>query len=1128
MSHPPRRRALTVIATASLIGAFAVSPAAAAPGDPDGFTATAVEPSGKPIDTAKSARAQLAKSDPALLKSTSARRTTVMVKLDYDAAAGYAGGVDGLAATSPKVTGKQLDTGDSAVKKYLRYADRQSAAAAKAIEKAVPSADVTGTFNVAYGGLAVTLPENQAKALLALPGVAAVQQDSVEQLQVATTGLAAAASTGLQNGTTKFVGAEKVWKQLGGRDHAGEGVVVGVLDSGIWPEHPMMKDLGLETPEGGPWACEFGDGTDPELGPAYDCTNKLVGAYAFLDTALAQGAVGDDEYCDLVAKVCSARDSDGHGTHTATTAAGTYTKMAELLGVDRGPVAGVAPGASVIAYRVCSESGCYSSDSVAAVQQAILDGVEVINFSISGGNSAYTDPVELAFLDAYDAGISVNASAGNDGPGAGTANHASPWVTTVGASTSNREFGTDLVLTADNGDTFTKDGVTVTDGVTDGPVVLAQSVAGYTGTDLCSTPFPAGSVEGKVVACKRGGNARVEKGYNALQGGAIGMILYNPTASDVETDNHFLPTVHLEGPNDELLAFLGSHTGVTATWTEGQVRAAKGDVMAGFSSRGPLGEFLKPDVTSVGVQVLAGNTPTPVALASGPPGQLFQAIAGTSMSSPHSAGVSALVRAAHPSWTPGQVKSALMTSSVQDVTNVDGSVAGVFDRGAGSIRADRAVKPSVTFDVKAADYVASATDPLHRVDLNLPSVQVNPLPGAVTTTRAAKNVTGRTQSFTVRTTAADGLKITVTPQRFTLKPGKSQKLTILLDGTATTEGWHSGQITLKTSGSSNAVLPVAVKTGAAEVTLDQSCTPTEITRDGLTTCTVTATNFAAVAAPATVKVTSSDKLPVTQVSAPARRSGTGAVWTGTLSPAIAPTITSIEPGESPAGGYLPLSAFGIAPATGFGDETIRNFSVPAFKYGDETYTSIGVDSNGYVVVGGGTAEDNDCCNPQTFPSTARPNNVLAPYWTDLSLDPATGGGEIRVGTLTDGVDTWLVVDYAAVRAFGSTAANTFQVWIQTGDTEGQWFSYGTLGGPNGQPLSVGAENRDGTSGVNVASVASDTEYAITTEGPTAGGSVSFTYKAKGLKKGTHTLTATLTTPILRTTPIAKDTITVIR
>src|SRR5205823_3503351 len=139
-------------------------------------------------------------------------------------------------------------------------------------------------------------------------------------------------------------------------------------------------------------------------------------------------------------QACSARDAEGHGTHTTTTAAGGPVDHATLLSVDRGHISGMAPGAHVIMYRVCRANGCFGSDSAAAVDQAILDGVDVINFSISGGASAYTDPVELAFLDAYNAGVLVNASAGNDGPGAATANHAGPWVNTVGASTSNRHF----------------------------------------------------------------------------------------------------------------------------------------------------------------------------------------------------------------------------------------------------------------------------------------------------------------------------------------------------------------------------------------------------------------------------------------------------------------------------------------------------------------------------------------------------------------------------------------------------------------------------------------------------------------------------------------------------------------
>ncbi len=469
---------------------------------------------------------------------------------------------------------------------------------------------------------------------------------------------------------------------LGGQSQAGEGQIVGVLDTGIWPEHPMLRDTGMPKPAGGPWACQFGDGTDPVLGAPFTCNNKLIGAYAFLDTNLAINGGAPGEYCDNTTDECSARDSDGHGTHTSTTAAGDRVAHANLLGVDRGPISGIAPGASVIMYRVCLVNGCYSSDSVAAVQQAIEDGVDVINFSIGGGANPYSDPVELAFLDAYAANINVNASAGNDGPGNATAEHAGPWVTTVGALTSDRAFQSRLVLTADDGSQFSKTGATITQGVTDKRVVLASNVAHYRDA-LCQEPFPANSVRNKVVVCERGVNARVDKGYNALQGGAAGMILYNPTRSDVETDNHWLPAIHLDGPNAALLDFLTTHTGITATWSAGKKALVRGDVMAGFSSRGPDGPFLKPDVAAPGVQVLAGNTPTPTATDVGPAGQYYQAIAGTSMSSPHSAGIAALIRAEHPDWSAGQVKSAEMTSSVQDVVNANGSTAGPWDRGAG-------------------------------------------------------------------------------------------------------------------------------------------------------------------------------------------------------------------------------------------------------------------------------------------------------------------------------------------------------------------------------------------------------------------------------------------------------------
>ena len=424
---------------------------------------------------------------------------------------------------------------------------------------------------------------------------------------------------------------------------------------------------------------------------------------------------------------------------------------ADPLGVDRGAIHGIAPGAHVAVYKVCGAAGCFDTDSVAAVQEAILDGVKSINFSISGGNDPFTDPVELAFLDAYAAGVHVSASAGNDGPGPDTVNHRSPWVHTVAASTQKREFQSTLTLTGEGGATETLTGASITQGAGPAPVVLA-SAAPYS-DELCQAPAPAGIFTGKIVACLRGVNARVEKGFNVLQGGAVGMILYNPPGqADVETDNHWLPTVHLNGDQGETFtAFIATNPETTAAFTAGEKVQGRGDVMADFSSRGPGGDWLKPDITAPGVQILAGHTPTPEAPELGPPGQLFQAIAGTSMSSPHIAGSAALLFALHPDWSPGQVKSALMTTAkTAGVVKEDGTTpADPFDFGGGRVNLNVAGNPGLTFDESAGDYAAAAVDTLGRIDLNVPSVNAPVMPGRISTSRVAENVTCATLRYQV-------------------------------------------------------------------------------------------------------------------------------------------------------------------------------------------------------------------------------------------------------------------------------------------------------------------------------------------------------------------------------------------
>lgn len=1094
------RRARALVALGASCALLVTLAAPALGRDPDlVLVAGQVVQDGQTLEVAKSQTGKLARTDLALLARTDATRVTVMVKLDYDPVASYSGDVEGLDATSPAVTGISLEKNADGVDAYTEHVAQTEATALDAIQEAVPDLTITRSFRTVYGGFSATVPANEVEELLAVKGVAAVHQDTLQQP--------------LTDSTPGLVGAPDAWEGLGGSTTAGEGVIVGVLDTGIWPEHPSFEDSGDVTAPPQPtegWACEFGDGAEPELGDAFECNAKLIGAYAFLESYMLFVGSRDGEFCSAVSRQCSARDADGHGTHTASIAAGGPVASAELLGVERGPISGIAPGAHVIAYRVCALQGCFSSDSAAAVEQSVLDGVDVINYSISGGTNPYTDPVELAFLDAYNAGIVVNASAGNEGPGPATANHAAPWVTTVAASTSTRQFLTSLRLSAPDADApLTLAGATVTGGMAATPVVLAESIAGVDAR--CLAPLPADSAAGKIVACERGTNARVAKSYNVERGGAAGMILYNPEAQGLNTDNHFLPSVHIDQPNTAAFLAFMANPGVTARWGSAVATAVPADVMAPFSSRGPSGDYLKPDVTAPGVQVLAGHTPVGLTQDGGEPGQLFQATQGTSLSSAHGTGVAALVRAAHPEWTAGQVKSALMTSAAQGVLKEDGETAATpFDRGAGSIRADRAISPTLTFDVEAGEFVSGAGDPLGRVHLNLPSIYANPMPGVLTTSRTAVNVSGRSQEVRVRVDAPAGSSISVTPERFRIGTGSSREITIAIDSTGLEDGTYFGAITLDVNRGSDAVLPVAFDRTQAAVHVTHSCDPASVPAGSATECTVTAVNHLATDAQAALEVAAPRNVSLVNVSAPAVANGNAFTWQGPLSGRVASTIDGISAGKPD--GYLALADRGVEPVGGLGDESIANFTVPEFTYGGEAYTRIGFTSNGYAVVGGGIAADVDH-RPQALPGSAAPNNILAPYWTDLDF---SASGELRVAVLARGTQRWLVADYAEVAAFGlPDETSTFQIWIGLNGVDDVAFDYGPLDLADPDAVTVGAENADGTSGAQLGSAPADGDgWVVDTSPPVPGGSLTVTYDVRSDVGGAYEIPATVATDVM--------------
>jgi len=486
---------------------------------------------------------------------------------------------------------------------------------------------------------------------------------------------------------------------------------------------------------------------------------------------------------------------------------------ATLYDIPRGKVSGVAPRAHVIAYKVCGAApgGCRGSDSVAAIQQAILDGVDVVNFSISGGDEPYIDAVELAFLDAYASGIFVAASAGNNGPAANTVAHRGGWVTSVAASTKKKSYRSKLTVKSEDGAKLKLLGASITPGIKEpAPFLLAASA----GDANCDSATADGAFTGMIVGCKRGGSSgRTRKSFNVAQRGAAGMVLYNdladPSLLGLATDNMAIPSIMVDGAEGAVLvAFAAAHADLTASFTQGKPAGSRGDTIATFSSRGgpdlSLG-ILKPDLAAPGVQILAGNTPAGY-LPEHVDGELFQAIGGTSMASPHVAGAAALLRAFHPSWSPGRIKSALMTTAwTKTVVREDGVTPFTpFDAGAGRIALKGALAPGATFDVPAQDYRDHAAElwKVNHPSLFLPAST----PGSLTVERTLQSELEKDSVWKLTVVPAAGLTISV-PAEITLPAGGTATFPITVDKSGLAPGTVA-HATLQLKGKGSLHLPI--------------------------------------------------------------------------------------------------------------------------------------------------------------------------------------------------------------------------------------------------------------------------------------------------------------------------------
>ncbi|CAJ2664207.1 unnamed protein product [Trifolium pratense] len=665
------------------------------------------------------------------------------------------------------------------------------------------------SYSKYFNGFAAVLDEDEAAMVAKHPNVVSIFLNKARELHTTH--------------SWDFLGLERngvIQKSSLWNKTKGEDIIIGNLDTGVWPESKSFSDEGMgPVPTRWRGICDVDKNNTDE----FHCNRKLIGARYFYKGYLAN--------LDTNGNISfhSARDIDGHGSHTLSTAGGNFVANASVFGNGKGTVSGGSPKARVAAYKVCWPplavgGGCYEADILAAYEAAISDGVDVLSVSLGGKNVEFLESsISIGSFHAVAKGIVVVSSTGNSGPTPFSASNLEPWIITVAASTMDRSFTSYVTL----GNKKILKGSSLSESKLQPhkfyPLISAVDAkavdASASNALVCKNgTLDPNKAKGKIIICLRGDNDRTDKGVQAAHAGAVGMVLVNneETGNEILADPHVLPASHLTFKDG---TYLFNYINITKSpmasisRVETQLGVKPAPVMASFSSRGPNvldPSILKPDITAPGVDIVAAfsEVASPSEQKSDKRKSSFISLSGTSMSCPHVSGVVGLIKSLHPDWSSAAIKSAIMTTArIKDNTgklllNSSLENATPFAYGAGHIQPNRAVDPGLVYDLNVTDYMnylcnrgyeGSHLSVFYRkpytcpkyfnlLDFNYPTISIPnfKIRHSINVTRTLTNV-GPPSTYKVRIAVPREVFVSVEPKVLHFKEGEKREFRVTLN-----------------------------------------------------------------------------------------------------------------------------------------------------------------------------------------------------------------------------------------------------------------------------------------------------------------------------------------------------------